>query len=222
VIPRSSSITSPSPRVAARVSTRVTRLAVLGCAAAALRARLTTPRASCGDLEDRGWCLRHLRFLASCVSAGRRADTYSLMGWTGAGSNRRSSAFQVNRAKRYADLRKRTLLTSGTALGGRCNAHASSAQYTPSTRQDSDRTQDHRDRRWRDHGRHPLRARRWPVRSVPTLDVRYARFHQLQPVGPARAADRARLHPRRLPAVPPAFNFRPARRHPHRNPTRHY
>ena len=28
----------------------------------------------CGDLEDRGRCLRHLRCLASCVSAGRRAS----------------------------------------------------------------------------------------------------------------------------------------------------
>jgi hypothetical protein len=38
----------------------------------------------------------------------------------------------------------------------------------PSTRQDSDPTQDHRDRRWRDHGRHPVGARLWHVRSVPT------------------------------------------------------
>jgi hypothetical protein len=42
--------------------------------------------------------------------------------WSGAGSNRRPSAFQVNRAKRYADLQKRTSLTSGTALGGRCRS----------------------------------------------------------------------------------------------------
>jgi hypothetical protein len=40
--------------------------------------------------------------------------------WSGAGSNRRPSAFQVNRAERCANLRKRTSLTSGTALGGRC------------------------------------------------------------------------------------------------------
>jgi hypothetical protein len=39
--------------------------------------------------------------------------------WSGAGSNRRPSAFQVNRAKRYADLQKRTSLTSEIALGGR-------------------------------------------------------------------------------------------------------
>jgi hypothetical protein len=44
--------------------------------------------------------------------------------WSGTGSNRRPCAFQVNRAKRCADLRKRTSLTSGTALGGRCNVHA--------------------------------------------------------------------------------------------------
>ena len=43
------------------------------------------------------------------------------VGWSGAGSNRRPSAFQVNRAKRCADLRKRMSLTSGTALGGRCS-----------------------------------------------------------------------------------------------------
>jgi hypothetical protein len=66
--------------------------------------------------------------------------------WSGTGSNCRPSAFQVNRAKRCANLRKRTSLTSGTALSGRCNAHASSAQYTPSTTQDSAPTRDHRDR----------------------------------------------------------------------------
>src|ERR1700730_10890191 len=61
--------------------------------------------------------------------------------WSGAGSNRRPSAFQVNRAKRCADLRKRTSLTSGTTLGGSCVINASRTQYPPSTRQDSDRTQ---------------------------------------------------------------------------------
>ena len=66
--------------------------------------------------------------------------------WSGAGSNRRPSAFQVNRAKRCTDLRKRTSLTSGTALGGRCKIYASRTRYTPSTRQDSAPTQDHRDR----------------------------------------------------------------------------
>jgi hypothetical protein len=48
--------------------------------------------------------------------------------WSGAGSNRRPSAFQVNHAKRYADLEKRTSLTSGTALGGRCSNDASRTQ----------------------------------------------------------------------------------------------
>jgi hypothetical protein len=56
--------------------------------------------------------------------------------WSGAGSNRRPSAFQVNHAKRCADLRKRTSLTSETALGGRCKIHASRTQYAPSTGQD--------------------------------------------------------------------------------------
>jgi hypothetical protein len=50
--------------------------------------------------------------------------------WSGAGSNRRPSAFQVNHAKRCADLQERTSLTSGTALGGRCSVHASRTQYT--------------------------------------------------------------------------------------------
>jgi hypothetical protein len=45
--------------------------------------------------------------------------------WSGAGSNRRPSAFQVSRAERCADLQKRTSPTSGTALGGRCRIHAS-------------------------------------------------------------------------------------------------
>ena len=49
--------------------------------------------------------------------------------WSGTGSNCRPSAFQVNRAKRYADLRKRTSLTSETALGGRCEIYASRVQY---------------------------------------------------------------------------------------------
>ena len=46
--------------------------------------------------------------------------------------------FQVNRAKRCADLRKRMSLTSGTVLGGRCNIYASRTRCTPSSRQDSD------------------------------------------------------------------------------------
>jgi hypothetical protein len=58
--------------------------------------------------------------------------------WSGTGSNCRPSAFQVNRAKRYADLQKRTSLTSETALGGRCKIYASRIRCTPSTRQDSD------------------------------------------------------------------------------------
>ena len=37
----------------------------------------------------------------------------------------RDSAFQVNYAKRCAEPRKRTLLTGGTPLGGRCNIDAS-------------------------------------------------------------------------------------------------
>jgi hypothetical protein len=53
----------------------------------------------CGDLEDRGWCLRLLHFLASCVSAGRRADANDPIGWSGAGSNRRPSAFQAHSAR---------------------------------------------------------------------------------------------------------------------------
>ena len=110
-----------------------------------------------------------------CTSSGARTRFHEVAFpqvrdtmWSGAGSNCRPSAFQVNRAKRCANLQKRTSLTSGTALGGRCNVHASRTQNTPSTRQDNDPTQDHRDRRWRDHGRHPVGARRRPVRTVPT------------------------------------------------------
>src|SRR5204862_4824954 len=40
--------------------------------------------------------------------------------------------------------------------------------------------------------------------------------------GPARAADRARPHPRRLPPVLPASDTRPARRRPHPNLTKYY
>jgi hypothetical protein len=43
--------------------------------------------------------------------------------WSGTGSNRRPSAFQVNRAERCADLQKRMSLTSETALGGRCKIY---------------------------------------------------------------------------------------------------
>jgi hypothetical protein len=55
--------------------------------------------------------------------------------WSGAGSNRRPSAFQVNRAERRAGLRKRTSLTSGIALGGKCDVHASRGRYARSTTQ---------------------------------------------------------------------------------------
>jgi hypothetical protein len=51
-------------------------------------------------------------------------------------------AFQVNSAKRYADLQKRTSPTSETALGGRCKIHASRTRFALSTRQ----------------GNHPTRA----------------------------------------------------------------
>jgi hypothetical protein len=57
--------------------------------------------------------------------------------WSGAGSNRRPSAFQVNRAKRCTDLRNWTSLTSETELGGRCEIHANRIRYTPSARLDS-------------------------------------------------------------------------------------
>ena len=54
--------------------------------------------------------------------------------WSGAGSIRRPSAFQVNRAKCCADLQKRMSLTSGTALGGRCaEIHASSSPVSSPT-----------------------------------------------------------------------------------------
>jgi hypothetical protein len=58
--------------------------------------------------------------------------------WSGAGSNRRPSAFQVKHAKRYADCKKKwTSPTSETALGGKCKIHASKGRYVLSTNQDS-------------------------------------------------------------------------------------
>ena len=50
---------------------------------------------------------------------------------SGAGSNRRPSAFQVNDAKRCANLRKRMSPASGTALGGRCRIDASRLSLRP-------------------------------------------------------------------------------------------
>ena len=47
---------------------------------------------------------------------------------------------QVNHAKRYADLQKRTSLTSETALGGRCKICGSRTREIPSSRQGSDLT----------------------------------------------------------------------------------
>ena len=66
----------------------------------------------------KGWLNGLPASLRAVPMAGER-------GWSGAGSNRRPSAFQVNCTKRCADLRKRTSLTSGTALGGRCEVHVS-------------------------------------------------------------------------------------------------
>jgi hypothetical protein len=63
--------------------------------------------------------------------------------WSGAGSNRRPSAFQVNHAKRYADLQKRTSLTSENALGGRCEIDANTARYASSNQAG-----------WNDQGQH--------------------------------------------------------------------
>jgi hypothetical protein len=72
---------------------------------------------------------------ALCASSGQRTRSRKVAFpqirdevWSGAGSNRRPSAFQVNRAERYADLRKRTSPTSETALGGRCEIHANRHQ----------------------------------------------------------------------------------------------
>jgi hypothetical protein len=50
----------------------------------------------------------------------KRRSNVKAFWWSGTGSNCQPSAFQVNRAKRCANLRKRTSLTSETALGGRC------------------------------------------------------------------------------------------------------
>jgi hypothetical protein len=53
--------------------------------------------------------------------------------WSGAGSNRRPSAFQVKHAERYANLQKPTSPTSETALGGRCEIYANSVRDALST-----------------------------------------------------------------------------------------
>jgi hypothetical protein len=71
------------------------------------------------------------------VSAGETLLFAGRRLWSGTGSNCRPSAFQVNRAERCADLPKRMSLTSGTALGGRCNVHANRIRYTSSTRQNN-------------------------------------------------------------------------------------
>jgi hypothetical protein len=70
------------------------------------------------------------------------------------GLSRRPFAFQVNRSKRCADLRKRTSLTSGTALGGRCSVHASRTQYAGPPGRTATSSKEHHGRRRRDHGRH--------------------------------------------------------------------
>ena len=81
---------------------------------------------------------------ALCASSSRRTTVplgaFPLVRgclWSGAGSNCRPSAFQVNYAKRYADLQKRTSPTSDTALGGRCKIYASRGRHALSIRQDS-------------------------------------------------------------------------------------
>ena len=132
--------------------------------------------------------------LAPCF--GSRSPKGPLNWWSGTGSSCRPSAFQVNRAKRCARPARRTSLTSGTALGGRCNVHASRTQNTPSTRQDNDPTQDHRDRRWRDHDRHPVGARRWPVRTVPT-----PRATRRIPASQRPSGERRQLARQIIPAV---------------------
>jgi hypothetical protein len=76
--------------------------------------RLVTPCAAAAAV--RAFRLRHC--LSSCVCAGERAYGCSVIAWSGAGSNRRPSAFQVNTCKRCADLRIPRSLISVTALSG--------------------------------------------------------------------------------------------------------
>ncbi len=82
--------------------------------------------------------------------------------WSGAGSNRRPSAFQVNRAERCADLRKRTSPTSEAAPGGRCTIYGNRSHHRMSSEQGSDAIEssrpkakaNNRGRPWRDQ--HPV------------------------------------------------------------------
>jgi hypothetical protein len=133
VTPRSSEMTSPPPRVdsrsvpVARTLARAGAPVFFACPAGRPAGSAATRLwGNCGDL-----CLRVGGLPAASGSslflALRRWEVWRLASgrWSGTGSNCRPSAFQVNRAKRCADLRKRTSLTSETALGGRCNIYAS-------------------------------------------------------------------------------------------------
>jgi hypothetical protein len=114
----------------------------------------------CGDLGLRGGGLPHRDHLSSWLCAGERTSSLLPDVWSGAGSNRRPSAFQVNRAKRCADLRKRTSLTSGTALGGRCRIHASRVRHALFVRQAGRLLPPAR--RWREHLIPEIRTSQYP------------------------------------------------------------
>jgi len=79
VIPHSSSITGPPPRVAARPGplSRTLPRAVRPAFARPAEDRAAPPRTGCGDLGPRGRFLRHGDSLSSCVVAGERADACS-------------------------------------------------------------------------------------------------------------------------------------------------
>jgi hypothetical protein len=92
VIPWSSSMTSPSPRVAARVSIPATRVAAFGCTAASLRARLARPRAGCGDSVgilkiEAGVCVIFTPSLPAFPQAGGLTQEV----WDGAGERIRTA-----------------------------------------------------------------------------------------------------------------------------------
>jgi len=129
VMPYSSSMTSPPPRVAARpVPFARTRPGAVR-PGFARRAGRATLQAGCGDSVGilkiaAGTSVMPVPSLPAFPQAGG-LTTETPYGWSGAGSNCRPSAFQVNCAKRCADLQKRTSLTSGSVLGGRCRIYAS-------------------------------------------------------------------------------------------------
>jgi hypothetical protein len=123
--------------------------------------------------------------LDESMQARQRFRCFFKSGWSGAGSNRRPSAFQVNRAKRCADLQKRTSPTSETALGGRCKVHASRGRHALSIRRDRRLPLSDVPRRG-NGGRHSPNKRSIAVRS---RELSASSRHRANPTGAASISD---------------------------------